>query len=92
VNDQPSESTQPIRTVHVHAPPRDLGQVHRRQTDKRRRDRAAGIGVDGQLLARALGISPRQLRDRYPAWDMVTARRISAELMVRHRKGLPLDF
>jgi hypothetical protein len=57
-----------------------------RTLDERRRDRAAGVGPLGRPTARALGISPRQLRQRDPSLSMAQASAASRELLaIAHR-------
>jgi len=67
------EVTPTPRQARVHVPRRDLEQ--------RRADRAAGIGADGLPTARALNISPRQLRRRNPDLTPMEAIFLSRELL-----------
>ena len=66
--------------VRVHVPPRTL--------EERRADRAAGIGPDGLPTARALGISPRQLRRRHPDLTAMEAIFLSRELLTQKHQEL----
>ncbi len=68
------------RTARVHLPPRTL--------DERRRNRAAGTGPNGRPTARALGISPRQLRQRDPSLSMAQAWAASRELLALAHRSL----
>jgi hypothetical protein len=68
------------RTTRVHLPPRTL--------DERRRNRASGVGPNGRPTARALGISPRQLRQRDPSLSMAQAWAASRELLALAHRSL----
>ncbi len=60
--------------------------IGRRTTLERQAARAAGVDRFGLPTARALGIAPRQLRQRYPELPQVGARKLSAELLRADRR------